>query len=281
MKVTVFTSRNRRGRTVAQHCYQGLIACHEDVTVIDESLYAGPPQCDYVVWYGLSGNGMKMLIDFQECGLPFAYLDLGYWGRKRENPPHYEYHRIAVNAYQPTRYFRRGLPPTRFQMFGKSIQPWHVGGKEILVAGMSQKASTVWGLGNANEHVESIIAEIRKHTDRPISYRPKPSWDGARPIEGARYAVGPLQEELERAHTIVTWRSNLAIDGLLTGIPCIILGDSPACLMSHNDLSRIEIPYYPDDRLEFCADLAHCQFSLQEISSGRTFITLKGQGLLP
>ena len=281
MKAIVFTSRNRRAHAVAQHCYQGLAACGETVTVVDESLYAGLPACDYVVWYGLGGNGMRMLADFQEARLPFAFMDLGYFGRKREHPPHYEYHRIAVNAYQPTAYLRRNLPPTRFQIFGKNIMPWRIGGDEILVIGMSDKAAHVWGLGSGTAHAQWLVDEVRKHTDRPIAYSPKPSWDGAQPIEGTRYARGPLPQELSKAHAVVTWRSNVAIDGLLAGIPCLVLGDNPALLMSHNDLTKIEQPMYPDDRFEFCSDLAWAQFSLQEISSGRPFIHLKGQGLLP
>ena len=281
MKVIVYTSRNRRARTVAQHCYQGLAECREDVHVIDESLYAGLPDVDYVVWYGLGGNGMRMLSDFQKAKMPFAYLDLGYFGRKREQPPLYEYHRVSVNAYQPTQYLRRNFPPTRFQMFGKSIQPWNMSGQEILVAGMSDKAARVWGLGDGNSHAQWLIDEVRKHTERPIAYRPKPSWKEAQPIAGTRYATGPLHAELKRAYCVVTWRSNLAIDGLIAGIPCLILGDNPACLMSHNDLTQIERLQYPDDRFEFCADLAWCQYSLSEMSSGRAWSAMKGQGLLP
>ena len=281
MRVIVYTSRNRRARSVAQHCYQGLAECREEVRVIDESLYSGPPDCDYVVWYGLGGNGMRMLADFQEVKMPFAFVDLGYWGRKREQPPFYEYHRISVNSYQPTKYLRRGLPPTRFQMFGKAIQPWKTGGEEILVVGMSDKAARVWQLGSGTEHAQWLVDEVRKHTDRPIAYSPKPSWDGAQPIEGTRYARGPLQQELSKAHCVVTLRSNVSIDALLAGIPCFVLSDAPASLMGHQDLSKIETPMYPEDRLGFCADLAWAQFNLQEISSGRAWVTLKGQGLLP
>lgn len=281
MKVTVYTSRARRARTVAQIVSQGLMQCGEAVTLRHEAEYVGIEGADYVVWYGLAGNGMRMLRDFQTRNQPFAYIDLGYFGRKRESPPLVEFHRIAVNSYHPTAYLRRNLSTSRFLQFGRPIQPWHTTGDEILVIGMSDKAARVWGLGSGTAHAQWLVDEVRKHTDRPIAYSPKPSWSEAQPIPGTRYARGPLQEELSCAWAVVTWQSNVSIDALIAGVPCFVLADAPASLMGHQDLRRINTPRYPEDRLAFCGDLAHCQYSLAEMSSGYAFQQLKLQGLLP
>lgn len=269
---------NIRSRAIINALNQGIAqAGHDKVVIVDEHQYSGPAAVDCVVFYGLAGNLIRIFHEYRERGITTVFLDLGYFGRKGEKLPNY--HRVAVNAYQPTAYFRRHASPERFALFERAIQPWRSRGEEILVAGMSQKAASIWGLGNATQHAGWLIREVRKYTDRPIAYRPKPSWPDATPIPGTRYATGPLAEELARAHAVVTWRSNVAIDGLIAGVPCFVLGDNPAVTMS-GDLANIETPLYPDDRLGFCADLAWSQFSINEMRNGFFWMTLKDQGLL-
>lgn len=284
MRVLVYYQKgNKRSQAVTTALQAGIARCqgNDSVLMVDESTYTTPLPADVVCFYGLAGNFMKLFRDYRKKGVPTVFFDLGYWGRKGDPQP--DFHRVAVNGYQPTPYFTFDATPERFAIFRKEIKPWKTDGEEILVAGMSERASQVWGLGDSTAHAAAIIAEIRKYTDRPICYRPKPSCPQARPIPGTRYSHGGvLQDDLRRAYCTVSYRSNVAVDGLIEGVPCIILGDHPAKLMSHNDVSRIEDLWRPDDplRLQFCSSLSWHQYSLGELRSGYGWKELKKHGWL-
>ena len=289
---------NKRSQAVTQALQSGIARLQGDehVLMIDEATYIQPLQADVVCFYGLAGNLMRLFRDYRRVGVETVFVDLGVWGRKGEPEP--DFHRVAVNGYQPTPYFQSGYDPIRFANFRKSISPWQYTGDEVLIAGMSERASQVWGLGSATEHASMLVNMVRQYTDRPIAYRSKPSWEEAVAIPGTRYAMGPLDDELKRAWCTVSYRSNVAVDGLICGVPCFILGDHPALTLSHqgtestpywgittltpNDLSRIEDPYRPDDptRFEFCASLAWHQYSLREFRSGYAWKELRKHGWL-
>jgi len=283
MRIFIYKIKhNKRSEAVVDALQRGIAQRPDDHVYIElEENYKGPiKEADVVCFYGLAGNLMQIFKDYRAMGTQTVFLDLGVWGRKGEKYP--DYHRVAINDYQPTAYFQQGATPERFLVFERQIQPWQYDGEEILVAGMSERASQVWGLGHATDHARAMIEEIRRHTNRPIAYRSKPSWMEAVPIEGTRYAMGPLNEELRKAWMVITYRSNVSVDGLIAGVPCIVLGDHPALVMSHNDLTRIEDPLrLPDPaRLQFCSDLAWQQFSLREMRTGYMWKTILKHGLI-
>lgn len=282
MKVKLYLNRGKRAQSIVTCFMEGLSRAGygEKVQIVHEENYQGLAEEDVGVLYGLAGNGKRILDDHLRMGKKFVFVDLAYWGRKHE--PITGYHRLAVNDYQPTAYFQRGHGPDRFSLFNRQVQDWQTGGKEILVAGMSDKAARVWGLGSGTEHAQWIVDRIRQCSNRPIAYRPKPSWEDAEPIPGTRYATGPLVDELKKAWAVVTYRSNVAVDGLIAGVPCFVVGDHPALTMGKADLRDLESPLYPttEERQQFCNDLAYCQWSLSEIRQGKAWQYLKRTGLV-
>lgn len=271
MRILVYYQHgNKRSAAVTSALQAGIAQCRgqASVVMIDESTYTVPLQADIVCFYGLSGNFMKLFREYRAKGIQTVFFDLGVWGRKGD--PQADFHRVAVNAYMPTEYFRVNATSERFEEFHKTIKPWRKDGSEVLVVGMSERAAQVWEFGHSTDHTAAIIAEVKKYTDRPIAYTVKPSWAEAVPIPGTRFARRLIQAELRDTYCVVTYRSNAAVDALLDGVPVIVLGDHPALLMSHNDLSRIEEPLYLEDpaRLQFCSDLAWHQYSLRELRSG-------------
>lgn len=273
---------NKRSQAVVAALQAGIAICRgtEVVYLANEADYVRPLPADVVCFYGLSGNFMKIFQDYRKAGVQTVFVDLGIWGRKGEREP--DFHRVAVDAYMPTSYFQCNATPERFLVHNRTIKPWTYGGSDILVVGMSERAAQVWGFGHARDHAAAMIAEIRKHTDRPIVYTTKALTDGEEPIPNVRYALGPIKDALRNIWMVITYRSNAAVDGLLEGIPCIVLGDHPALTMSHNDLMKIEEPLrLPDPaRLQFCSDLAWHQFSLREMRSGYFWKTACKHGLI-
>ena len=271
-------NKSPRGKSVITALAQGIAQSGMDdkVKVYTEDEYQGPTNADFVAFYGLGGNLMQLAQDHWQSDIPTIFFDLPYWGRKHE--PYPQCHRFAINAYQPTSYFRVNHTPERFEVFERMLQPWQTDGEEVLVIGMSEKQTQVWGLGESLAFHASLIKRLREYTDRPIAWRPKPSCClSGSPIPSTRFAVGDLADQLRRAYCVVTYRSNVAIDGLLAGVPCVVLGDHPAEIMARQSLDDIERPFYPDDRLGFCADLAWCQVTMQELRNGWAWKLIREQ----
>lgn len=235
---------------------------------------------DCCAFYGLEGNNTQVFRDFAAHSAA-VYVDLGYWGR-REGGRWSGYHKVVVNARHPNAYFRAvSHPADRLKRFHVEHRPWRETGSHILLAGMGDKGSQAEGY-QPEQWERWAIAEIRKYSKRPIIYRPKPSWKTAKPIAGTIYSEKKIEVEthFRDCWAIVTHHSNVAVDGLVAGIPAFCWG-GVALEMSLQDLSRIESPYFPDGRAQWMADIAYTQWSIAEMRAGLPWQHLKREGLIP
>lgn len=239
------------------------------------------PEEAAVAFYGFEKNTPRIMAEFKRAGKPVVFVDLGYWqrkGRARWDG----YHKVAVNDRHPTAHFQRCWhDDSRLRRFGVKMQPWRTAGAHILIAGMSARSAASYGLA-PEEWERRAVAELTRHTERPLIYRPKPSWREARPIDGTRFSpkAEPLAEVLENCHAVVTHHSNVAVDALVMGVP-VFCKEGVAAPMGLRDLGWIEAPHYPEDRVQWAADVAWCQWSLEEMRSGAMWRHLKDEGLVP
>jgi hypothetical protein len=241
--------------------------------------YKGIQEHDVAVFYGLAGGLDRIFRDYPESGRKAVYIDLGYWGRRKRG--RFDgFHKLSVNARHPTDYFQaRPHGSERFRSHDVPIRPWRSSGTHIVVAGMSAKAAWAEGL-QPHEWERRTIARLRQLTRRPIIYRPKPNWAEAKPIEGSTFdRLTPLESTLDRCHAVVTHHSNVAVDALLAGVPCIC-PHGVASLLSGHDLEQIESPPMPDGREQWAADLAWTQWSVGEMEGGAAFQYLRSEGLI-
>jgi hypothetical protein len=280
-KLAIYFAPNvNRSTIIARALHQGAraLAGHYQVEVRPGHTYRGRPDCDAAIFYGFAG-GLRQVFDDYRAKRKAIYVDLGYFGR-RKRTRFDGYHKLVLNSRHPTDYFQ--IEPhssDRFDSFAIPILPWREAGRHILVVGMSGKAAAAEGLG-AEAWERETVAQLRKITKRPIVYRPKPNWADSRPITGALYArEQPLEEAFADCHAIVSHHSNVAVDALLAGIPCICPGGVASVLSGH-DLSQIETPPMLDGRAQWAADLAHTQYSIEEMQSGIAFRYLLSEGLL-
>jgi len=120
--------------------------------------------------------------------------------------------------------------------------------------------------------VSETIAEIKKHTDRPIEIRLKrPRTD--------RLKEDTMEEALDRnVHCLVTYNSVAAVEAVMLGKPAICLGPNAAGVVSSNLLSEIENPKYPDADLReaWLRHLSYSQFTFDEMSNGTAWGILNG-----
>ncbi len=259
----------------------GLRACGIKVSMIEESRWAGTTDGDVAVFYGLEGNTPAIFEHYRTTpGLHAVYIDLGYWGR-REGGRWTGYHKVVVNNRHPTEYLMTtDRPADRFGRFGIEVKPWRLEGDHILVAGMGDKGARAEGF-EPEEWERQTITELRRHTNRPILYRPKPSWKEAKPIEGTRYSHRdvPVERELQDCWAVVTHHSNVAVDALLAGIPAICVG-GVARMLTGSDLEAIRHPPRPAGREQWAANLAYTQWSIAEMALGLPWMHLTRECLV-
>lgn len=280
MLVEVIQAHMPRSRVICDAMCRGIKACGDETKLIMEDAYQAPV-ADVAVFYGLYGLLTDAFVGYKRNGRKAVYIDLGYW-KRTEGGKLYGYHKVSVNSRHPTAYFQnRPKNSGRFKRLEVPILPWRKGGRHILVAGMGPKAAACEGF-KVHEWEEAAIAEIKRYTDRPILYRPKPSWRHAIPIEGAVYnpPETPLDDALDGCHAVITHHSNVAVDAILAGIPAFCW-HGVAQPLSLQDLSLIETPLYPEDRGQWAYDIAYTQWRPDEMATGETWRYLKDEGLVP
>lgn len=243
------------------------------------------PLHDIAVFYGYTPILRKVMADYIAAGRKAVYIDLGYWGREGLHG----HHKIAVNARHPTAYFNK-IPhePDRLRKVGVTIEPWRNGGKHILLAGMGEKAAEAEGK-TAESWERDALKWLGRITDRPIIYRPKPSWLQSKPIPGTIFSWGGqprpgfrrqhLAEVLMNCHAVVTHHSNVAVEAICAGVPAFCW-KGVAMPMSSQDIDAIEKPVRPDGREGWAASIAYQQWDIREISEGLPWRHLKNEGLI-
>lgn len=278
MAVEIIRSHQPRARIVCDSMAEGIKSCGEAIHYVDEPSYTGP-RGDICVFYGFFGRILDAYKDYRRLGRHCVYIDLGYWGRV-EGGKLYGYHKVAVNSRHPTAYFQnRPKNSDRFARLRVPILPYKRTGTHILLAGMGAKGAAFEGF-KANEWEEAAVREIRRFTDRPIIYRPKPSWRGALAIAGTLFDTNEsLEPALEDCHAVVTHHSNVAVDGLVAGIPAFSW-HGVANPLSLRDLALIETPLYPEHREQWAWDIAYTQWRPDEMRTGACWRYLKDEGLL-
>lgn len=275
LRVAVYSSAQALSIRTTQAMARGIRSCGDE-PVLRPDVDHYDMDCDAAVFWGYWKPQQRIAADYTAVGKPWVFLDLGYWSRGKND----SYFKVSVNDRHPTAYFRsRPHDGSRAKALGLRVQPWRLTGRTIVVLGMSGKASWSLGLEPAAWEAQTI-AEIKKHTDRPIVYRPKPSWKDAKPLPGAGYSWNEhLETALADAYATVSHHSNASCDSLLAGVPTFTW-DGIAKPMGLQDLSMIERPYCPLDREFWLYDAAYCQWSLTELTDGTAWKHLKSEGLI-
>jgi hypothetical protein len=267
---------HRRSQMCCDAMYLGIRSAGDRPYKISEEAYSGP-KFPVAVFYGYTQILRKVMADYVAAGLKAVYIDLGYW--KREGLT--GHHKFSVNDRHPTAYFQNiKHKPDRARDCGVTIKDYQAKGRHILLAGMGEKAAEAEGKIPEKWERDAIEA-LRSVTDREIVYRPKPSWLTARPLPGTRWSPKaiPLEQELRGCHAVVTHHSNVAVEGLVAGVPAFCW-KGVARPMALGDLKEIEAPLYPFDREQWVNDIAYCQWNVEEMRQGLPWRHLKSEGLI-
>ncbi len=217
------------------------------------------------VFYGVTGDTLATLRTAQGSGGQWLYIDHAYFGRG-------EFYRATLNAVQHS-----GLgdsDSTRWKQLGLDIAPWRSGGRHILVCPQSELWHQ-WFMGDTPQAwADRVTQTLAQYTDRPVVVRFKPDIARERVADAVAEAQRQLMEALDDCHAVVVHQSGVGVQAALAGVPVFALGPGAVSPMACADLSRIEEPLRPDDRLRWASVLADHQWTLAEINGGafrRTF----------
>ena len=192
--------------------------------------------------------GWELLQSAIKLGKTWYYGDHGFFGRGT-------YYRIAKNQYQIAG--EGESDSTRFLQFNIPIKDWTQAGSHILICPQTELFYSLHGL-NRQEWIDSTINSIKKHTDRPIQIRFKDNHN-------------TIEDDLVNCWAVVVYTSASAINAILSGVPAFTTGKCASNMMALNDLSLIEKPFYPENRLQWASVLADNQWTLAEIESGEAW----------
>ena len=193
----------------------------------------------------------------------FYYMDSGYVGNRisATNPHGWKFwHRVVLNNLQHNSVIPR--PTDRWQGLGIKIQPRKTGSK-ILVAAPDAKPCTFYNI-DLDSWIDSTIATIKMHTDRPVEIRQR------NPNRQTRIN-NSLESSLGDVHAVVTYNSIAATESVLAGVPAFALAPCNAAIpVSNTDLSKIDSPWFPtdDERHAWACHLAYGQFHVNELRDG-------------
>lgn len=258
-----FNPKNRRSSTVAAAMALGCQRAGYYATQVPNFENV---EADVCIAYGWGHP--ELFQKYKMRGGHFIYVDLGWWARKPVSSILQGHHKVVVDAREPNAYFRRRHPTDRLLKFHPRIAPWRTTGSHILLAGMSEKSARTRGLAPTQWEKQAVAIIRQICPQRPIVYRPKPSWEGAAPIPGTIYSppTQPLEAALRGAWVTVAHHSNVTVDSLQAGVP--IHCEGGVALEASTNMAALETPRTDCDRLSLLADVAYCQWSIPEISAG-------------
>lgn len=206
-----------------------------------------------VLW-GVDRQTLTLWEEIKRTGHPYIYVDNGYFRSKWQGG---DYYRCTMNA---TQHHGRGTSDgARWEALQLKIAPWRKAGRHILVACQSDFWHQRHGSTSALWFSDRVRSALKHYTNRPVVVRMKPIGGQQEP---------PLAEHLRDCWAVVTHSSMVATEALLAGVPAFMLSESALDTVALRDLSKIEAPYYADDRERWAGVLADNQWTLAEIRAG-------------
>ncbi len=282
MHVAIYEQTSTRSKKLCAAMFEGFRNSKDSADVLPISSYStGGLDYAWSIFYG-QANGGKELLQKQGSRLrDVLYIDLGYWKRKIGSDQFGGHHKVAWNDIHPNKQLEFEVDDKRFKKLGLHIQEKRkTNGQNILLAGLSEKGAFINGY-QPYEWEKRTIAEIKKHTDRPIIYRPKPSWRRARPILGTIFSsrLEPLEKVLANTHCVVSHHSNVNTDAMLLGIPAYTkYGVAKDLCYGMDELDGIEEAKCPsyEERYNLFCKMSYCQWNLDEMRSGEAWRWFRG-----
>lgn len=279
MHLTFFYAEKGYEMALGPALIEGAAAHGDTVVMRPLGEYRSPPPGGSIICGVVK---REILWDHQAAGVPLLYLDKGYhrvrapW--RGGNLP--GWWRLCWNATHPTAYLMdRPRPADRWERLGVTLAPRRTGDR-VVILGSSAKFHQTERLPHPTEWTQGLVSALQHITPMGLVYRPKPSWADAEPIPGTEFDHGgktAVANTLARAFCSVTYGSIAAVDSIIAGVPCIVLGNAVARPISATSIGSVLSPVWESQvrREQWAANLAYCHFTPDEIADGTAWKILK------
>ena len=236
---------------------------HSDVAVIWSVLFNGRMTGNKPIWDYYTKTGRKVIV-----------LEVG--GIKRGTT-----WKVGLNGINSTAYFGdKDNDRARADSLGLVCKPWRPNGNFILICGQHDKSLQWRDMPRMSNWFLNTYDEIRKHTDRPIIFRPHPRCRLEHIERGLKHVTRQEPKHVsgtydsfdmgfDNIYCTISYSSNPGIHSIIEGIPAFVSPHSLAYDVA-NDIDflyDIENPLMPD-RTQWLNDYAHTEYTVEEISAG-------------
>lgn len=214
-------------------------------------------------FYGWTQHTAALIAKCKRRGVDWYYADNAYYfGRG-------PYFRVTRNGLMHDGHGTAN--PKRMAQLGIEPAPYRKDGRHIVIATQSELFFRLHLNTTRQAWTQQVCAEIARHTDRPVvvCHKPDPS--------SAEWPHDNFEQVLPDAWAVVSHSSSVMVKALADGIPVFSLGDSMASNMGLDDLSRIEQPFYPEDRHRWLAVLMANQWLISEMRQGNCWRDLQAR----
>ena len=234
-----------------------------DVDVIWSVLFSGRMAANKAIWERNTSNAKPTIV-----------LEVGGINRGTT-------WKVGLNGINRDAYFGPcDNNDDRHRLLGLSLKPWRTHGEYILICGQHDKSLQWQGMPSMSNWFMQTYREIRKHTSRPIIFRPHPRCQLPHIELGLKNVYRQQPGKISGSYddydmgfndiwATISYSSNPGIHSIINGIPAFV-GPSSLAYDVGNDidfLHDIEKPLTPD-RQQWLNDYAHTEWTVQEISQG-------------
>ena len=189
--------------------------------------------------------------------------------------------KVGLNGINRDGYFGDGdNDNSRSNDLGLLLKPWRTHGEYILICGQHDKSLQWQDMPSMSNWFLETYDEIRKHTERPILFRPHPRCRLEHIERGLKNVhrqepkqIGGSYDDFDmgfdNVHCTISYSSNPGIHSILNGVPAFVSTHSLAYPVGNDIdfLHDIEKPMMPE-RQQWLNDYAHTEYTVEEISQG-------------
>lgn len=249
---------------------------------------------DIAAVFALKGESRHILEAYRAIGKRTLLFDKGLMRASTGLGGPTGFYRVGLDEFMPlsriARQMTEKVSAHRWNALGMELRP-RVNSQydsAVIYCGSSQKYCDFHDLGDEHEYAVSVIDQIKRLCgNRPIIYRPKPSFLEATKIKGTIFShstpgnpAAPLASLLPSAHALVTHGSHAGIDSIMGGVPVITLGPCAAYSLANHHIDRLEGDlYYPktDQIHRWLCAITHWQWTIKEMASGEMWRWLRDE----
>ena len=189
--------------------------------------------------------------------------------------------KVGLNGINRDGYFGDGdNDNSRSNDLGLLLKPWRTHGEYILICGQHDKSLQWQNMPPMSNWFLETYDEIRKHTERPILFRPHPRCQLPHIERGLKNVHRQQPRKISGSYddydmdfndiwATISYSSNPGIHSILNGVPAFV-GTRSLAYDVANDIDfmhDIENPLLPV-RTQWLNDYAHTEYTLEEISQG-------------